>query len=132
MRTMGFRGILLQNESVAAALGSGLSGGCVVDLGSSSMNIGCVEDGWLVPDSRFVPLLLHDIVCGITHALDPVIRMILNYGGDDMTMFMMEEFRRAAFPYKEAKLSNIHDWFLIQHLKDSVSALGEVSSCCDS
>lgn len=52
MRSMGFRGILVQNESVSAALGSGLSGACVVDMGASSIKISCVEDGWLVPDTR--------------------------------------------------------------------------------
>lgn len=43
-----------------------------------------------------------------------------------MTMFMFEEFRRAAFPYKEATLSNVHDWYIIQSLKEQVAALGEV------
>lgn len=52
MHTLGFRAIMVQNESVAAALGSGLSTACVVDLGASSIRIGCVEDGWLMPDTR--------------------------------------------------------------------------------
>lgn len=54
--------------------------------------------------------------------------MLLNYGGDDMTMFMLEEFRRAAFPYRSATLSNLHDWYLIEKLKEMVAALGEVRS----
>lgn len=45
-----------------------------------------------------------------------------------MTMFMFEEFRRAAFPYRSATLSNLHDWYLIDRLKEMVSALGEVSA----
>lgn len=53
MRSMGFRAILVQNESVSAALGAGLSGACIVDMGASSIKISCIEDGWLMPDTRY-------------------------------------------------------------------------------
>jgi actin-related protein 8 len=41
-------------ESLCAAFGAGLSTACVVDIGAVKTSIACVDEGQVVPDTRYV------------------------------------------------------------------------------
>lgn len=44
-------------ESVCSTFGCGLSSACVVDVGDEKTSICCVEDGLLVPNTKYVTLI---------------------------------------------------------------------------
>ena len=93
---MGFAQACIQQESVCATFGAGLSSGCVVDMGSEKISISCVEEGLILPETRIQ----------------------LAYGGNDLSRFLAELFLRAKFPYRELDYrSSIADSMLIDELK---------------
>jgi len=99
---MGFAQACVQQESVGATFGAGLSSGCVVDLGSEKISISCVEEGLILPETRIQ----------------------LSYGGADLTYFLAELFLRAKFPYRELDYrTNIADAMLIDELKRKLITL---------
>ncbi|SNX87030.1 related to ARP8 - Actin-related protein [Melanopsichium pennsylvanicum] len=99
---MGFAQACVQQESVCATFGAGLSSGCVVDMGSEKISISCVEEGLILPETRIQ----------------------LSYGGRDLTHFLAELFIRAKFPYRELDYaSNIADAMLIDELKRKLITL---------
>lgn len=77
LKTMGFAGLILQCEAVAACYGAGVSSATVINLGAEMVSISCVDEGVLVPESR----------------------ILLNYGGNDVSRFLTELLRRAKMPY---------------------------------
>lgn len=99
---MGFAQACVQQESVCATFGAGLSSGCVVDLGAEKISISCVEEGLILPETR----------------------ILLSYGGADLTHFLAELFLRAKFPYRELDYRNsIADRMLIDELKRKLITL---------
>ncbi|GAC94803.1 actin-like protein [Pseudozyma hubeiensis SY62] len=93
---MGFAQACIQQESVCATFGAGLSSGCVVDMGSEKISISCVEEGLILPETRIQ----------------------LAYGGNDVANFLAELFLRSKFPYRELDYrSSIADSMLIDELK---------------
>ncbi|CDW99496.1 hypothetical protein [Sporisorium scitamineum] len=99
---MGFAQACIQQESVCATFGAGLSSGCVVDMGSEKISISCVEEGLILPETR----------------------VQLAYGGNDLTYFLAELFLRAKFPYRELDYrSSIADSMLIDELKRKLVTL---------
>ncbi len=99
---MGFAQACVQQESVCATFGAGLSSGCVVDLGAEKISISCVEEGLILPETR----------------------VQLSYGGADLTHFLAELFLRAKFPYRELDYrSNVADKMLIDELKRKLITL---------
>ncbi|SJX64672.1 related to ARP8-Actin-related protein [Sporisorium reilianum f. sp. reilianum] len=99
---MGFAQACIQQESVCATFGAGLSSGCVVDMGSEKISISCVEEGLILPETR----------------------LQLAYGGNDLTNFLAELFLRAKFPYRELDYrSSIADSLLIDKLKRKLVTL---------
>jgi len=52
LEDLGFKSVLMQQASVAAALGAGLSSACVVDAGAQKISVACVEDGVSLAGSR--------------------------------------------------------------------------------
>ncbi|KAJ1017807.1 hypothetical protein NDA16_005124 [Ustilago loliicola] len=99
---MGFAQACVQQESICATFGAGLSSGCVVDLGAEKISISCVEEGLILPETR----------------------ILLSYGGADLTCFLAELFLRAKFPYRELDYRNsIADRMLIDELKRKLVTL---------
>lgn len=76
---LGFRHQLILQESVAATFGAGISSACVVDVGSQTTKIACVDEGVCVSDSR----------------------LYLDIGGDDITATFRRMLSRISFPAKE-------------------------------
>ncbi|GAA5949539.1 hypothetical protein JCM21900_000256 [Sporobolomyces salmonicolor] len=103
LRTMGFKQLCLQQESVCATFGAGVSSACVVDIGSSLTKITCVEEGLVLPETR----------------------MVLDFGGDDITSFLFTLLMRNNFPYKEADLTKWYDWVVLEELKERSIVLSE-------
>ncbi|RKO91107.1 hypothetical protein BDK51DRAFT_16475, partial [Blyttiomyces helicus] len=102
---MGFRGLLLIQESVSASFGAGMSTTCVVDIGAQKTSIACVEDGLCVPDTR----------------------INLKYGGDDVTAFLRSLLVKNDFPYRELDVEGrVSDWLLTQELKEKFCTVNEV------
>ena len=54
LNDIGFGAIFLVQESVASAMGSGLTSACVVDIGHDKTSISCVEEGVCLRNTRYV------------------------------------------------------------------------------
>lgn len=52
--------------------------------------------------------------------------MVLDFGGDDITSFLLTLLLRINFPYKEADLTKWYDWVVIEDLKERLVVLSEV------
>ncbi|KAG0142268.1 hypothetical protein CROQUDRAFT_50536 [Cronartium quercuum f. sp. fusiforme G11] len=102
-RTVGFKQICLQQESLCACFGAGLGTACVIDIGATKISVSCVEEGWVLPDTR----------------------LQLAYGGDDITLVLSEMLRRQKFPYKDLNLNRTWDWQMMERLKEEMIVLSE-------
>ncbi|XP_053480700.1 actin-related protein 8 isoform X3 [Ictalurus furcatus] len=100
---MGFSAIIVHQESVCAAFGSGLSSACVVDVGDQKTSVCCVEDG-------------------VSHRNS---RLCLAYGGSDVTRCFFWLMQRAGFPYRECQLGKRLDCMLLQQLKETFCHLDQ-------
>ncbi|GAA6010789.1 hypothetical protein JCM10207_005843 [Rhodosporidiobolus poonsookiae] len=103
LRTLGFAQLALMQESVCATFGAGVGSACVVNIGARVSTVCCVEEGMVLPETR----------------------MILDFGGDDITSFLLTLLRRINFPYKDADLARYHDWSVIEELKERLVVLSE-------
>uniref|UniRef100_A0A3B1IEV2 Actin-related protein 8 n=1 Tax=Astyanax mexicanus TaxID=7994 RepID=A0A3B1IEV2_ASTMX len=95
--------IVVHQESVCAAFGSGLSSACVIDVGDQKTSVCCVEDG-------------------VSHRNS---RLCLAYGGSDVTLCFFWLMQRAGFPYRDCQLTNRVDCILLQQLKETFCHLDQ-------
>ncbi|KAI8446698.1 hypothetical protein BY996DRAFT_6422092 [Phakopsora pachyrhizi] len=102
-RGLGFKQICIQQESLCACFGAGLGTACVIDVGASKTSISCVEEGWVIPDSR----------------------LQLSIGGDDITVVLSGMLRKQNFPYKELDLNVTWEWQMMEQLKEDMLVLSE-------
>ncbi|TFK39862.1 nucleus protein [Crucibulum laeve] len=100
---MGFKQFCVQQESLAATYGAGISNACVVDIGATITSVACVDEGLVIPDTR----------------------MFLNIGGDDITEFLAVLLGRISFPYRELNLARSYDWNVMEDLKSRLCTLAE-------
>ncbi|KAI0272353.1 hypothetical protein BC834DRAFT_856390 [Gloeopeniophorella convolvens] len=100
---MGFKQLCVQQESLAATYGAGISGACVVDIGATTVSIACVDEGMVVPETR----------------------IFLNMGGDYITEFLYVLLDRICFPYKDIDLARSYDWDVMEDLKSRLCTLKE-------
>ncbi|SCV70520.1 BQ2448_1914 [Microbotryum intermedium] len=110
LHAIGFKQVILQQESICATFGVGISTACVVDIGSKVTTVTCVEEGLVSPESRYAP------------RIDQT-RTAL--AGDDITAFLYTLLVRLNFPYRDADLSRWHDWKVLDDLKERMVVLGE-------
>ncbi|KAL1918111.1 uncharacterized protein VTP21DRAFT_3377 [Calcarisporiella thermophila] len=103
LRYIGFQAVLIQQESVCATFGAGISAACVVDIGAQTTSVGCVEDGMCISASR----------------------VSLTYGGDDITQFFVNLLKKNQFPYGELQLSLPYGWKLAEELKERFCTINE-------
>ena len=97
-----FRAITILQESQAITFGSGVSSALVVNCGAQSISIACVDEGYLVPESRIK----------------------LEFGGDEVTRLFSRLLQSHEFPY-EFDLKKPSDWALLDELKERCSTLNE-------
>lgn len=103
LRSMKFRGVIVQQESTCATYGAGVSSAVVVDIGAQKTNITCIEDGVCHGDSR----------------------ISINLGGDDITKTFASFLLANKFPYGEIDLSTTFDWRLAEELKEKWCTMNE-------
>ncbi|KAF8555987.1 actin-like ATPase domain-containing protein [Imleria badia] len=101
--SLGFKQICVQQESLAATYGAGISNACVVDIGTVKTSVACVDEGLVISDSR----------------------MSLNMGGNDITEFLYVLLERINFPYRDINLARWHDWLVMEDLKSRLCTLAE-------
>ncbi|TFK51830.1 actin-related protein [Heliocybe sulcata] len=101
--SMGFKQLCVQQESLAAAYGSGISNACVVDIGAVTTSVACVDEGMVIPETR----------------------ISLNIGGNDVTEFLYVLLNRINFPYREINLMRWYDWEVLEDLKKRLCTLSE-------
>ncbi|KAG8718045.1 actin-like protein arp8 [Ceratobasidium sp. 394] len=100
---MGFAQVCVQQESLCAAFGAGLSTACVVDIGAVKTSIACVDEGQVVPDTR----------------------ISLDFGGDDITEYLYYLLEGISWPYRECELNRMYDWNIMTRLKKMICSLAE-------
>ncbi|CAH1760596.1 11694_t:CDS:10 [Entrophospora sp. SA101] len=93
------------HEAVCVSFGAGISCSCVVDIGSQTTTVSCVEDGMCINDSR----------------------LSLHYGGDDITTFFIKLLKKNKFPYQEMNLNCVYDWLLAEEIKEKFCTLDEAN-----
>ena len=103
LKSMQFKGVMIQQESVCACYGAGVSTACVVDIGAEVTKVSCVEDGICLPNSR----------------------AMLKYGGDDITRCFTSLINRTGFPYRDLDLTQTYDWRLMEELKEKWCTMNE-------
>ncbi|KAK4696827.1 actin-related protein 8, partial [Phenoliferia sp. Uapishka_3] len=103
LKWIGFKQLCLQQESICATFGAGLSTACVIDIGAKKTSITCIEEGLILPETR----------------------MVLDFAGDDITEFLHTLLIRTNFPYREADLTRWHDFTLLEELKERMVVLSE-------
>lgn len=97
-----FKAVTALQESQAITFGSGVSSGLVVNCGAQSISVACVDEGYLVPESRIK----------------------LPFGGDEVTRLFASLLKLHEFPY-EFNLQNPTDWSLLDELKERTCTLIE-------
>ncbi|KDN40929.1 hypothetical protein RSAG8_07797, partial [Rhizoctonia solani AG-8 WAC10335] len=100
---MGFSQLCIQQESLCAAFGAGLSTACIVDIGAAKTSIACVEEGQVVPDTRIT----------------------LDMGGDDITEYLYYLLKEINFPLKGYQLQEPPTWNIMTKLKKLMCSLSE-------
>ncbi|KAH7101507.1 actin-like ATPase domain-containing protein [Auriculariales sp. MPI-PUGE-AT-0066] len=102
--SMGFKQAVIMQESLAATYGAGLSTALVVDVGANATNIACVDEGFVVPDTR----------------------ISLDVGGDDITELLIRLLARSQVPWAQtADLARVDDFATAERLKIQLATLAE-------
>ncbi|KAH8832688.1 hypothetical protein DL96DRAFT_1583022 [Flagelloscypha sp. PMI_526] len=101
--TLGFKQLCVQQESMAATYGAGITSACVVNLGGSYSTVACVDEGLVVPESR----------------------LSLGMGGDDINQCLLALLSRVNFPYSDMDLANLYDWNILDDLKSKHCSLAD-------
>jgi len=100
-----FRCFIHCQESVCATFGTGVGSACVVDVGDQKTAVSCVEDG----------------------LSQSATRLVMQYGGSDITRCFHWLLARCCFPYRECRLNNRMDALFLQELKETYCHLEQVS-----
>lgn len=95
IRYVGFKRVAYIQESLSASFGAGTSSACIIDVGSQTTTVSCVDEGLVINDSRIK----------------------LNFGGDNITETFTKFLLQQHFPYKDINLNYSYDWQLAQTLK---------------
>jgi len=74
-----------------------------VDIGATTTSVSCVEEGWVLPDTRIQ----------------------LPIGGDDITTVLAGMLRGQNFPYKDLNLNCTWEWQMMEQLKEDMLVLSE-------
>ena len=97
-----FKAITLIQDSQAVSFGCGVSSGVIVDCGAQKISVACIEEGYLVPETKIkIPI-----------------------GGDEVTRLFAEFLKLNEFPH-EFDLKKSHDWELLDELKERTCTVNE-------
>ena len=113
---MKFKSLFIHTESVMATYAMAMSSACVVDIGSSKINVCCIEDGLLVPKS--------------------IVRK--HYGGDDLNEMLYRLINRSKalhyFPRYTLHPEYHYHQMLLDYIKENFTLtemdIGEAVKTC--
>lgn len=103
IKGMNFEAVSVHQESILSCFGAGITVGCVVDVGAEKTSVACVEDGMILPETR----------------------IILNFGGSDITRFfglLMTQragFVKSDFSNDLFSAKNLYGFSMFQRMKES-------------
>ena len=97
-----FKAVTVIQDSQAVTFGCGVSSAVVVDCGAQKISISCVEEGFLLPESR----------------------LKFSIGGDENTRLFAEFLRLHDFPH-EFDLKKPMDWEFLDELKERCCTVNE-------
>eukprot|EP00249_Psilotum_nudum_P014372 c24788_g1_i1 orf=403-2223(-) len=105
LKDLQFHSAVVHQESVSATFGNGVSSACIVNLGAQVSSVICVEDGVALPTTR----------------------MILPFGGDDITRCLLwVEQRLKSWPTVECNpLHNPMDMLMLTKVKEEHCCIKE-------
>lgn len=96
LKNLNFGKVAIMQEGIAGTFGSGISSGCVVDIGAQATRISCIDEGMILENSQ----------------------IDLDYGGDDITRLFITLLLQNQFPYREINLNDVNDLRLATELKE--------------
>jgi actin-related protein 8 len=109
LRNLNFKAIFIHTESVMSTFGAAMQSSCVVDIGSSKINVCCTDEGMIIEES-----LLRK-----------------NFGGDNITTLMymilsrksgnnsnLQSHAKINFPIDYFDLNNPYHFRIIEKLKE--------------
>ncbi|CAI2360586.1 unnamed protein product [Moneuplotes crassus] len=100
LKRLGLKSIFMYQESVLATFGTATNYACVVDIGAEKINIACVEDGTIIPET--------------------IVRK--NFGGDDLTNLLYDLLHRKKslhyFPKDILNKDYPYHWNLVNKFKE--------------
>ncbi|KAF2199247.1 actin-like ATPase domain-containing protein [Delitschia confertaspora ATCC 74209] len=105
IRDLGLGKVCLQQESLSATFGAGVSISCIVDIGAQKTSICCVDEGLCIEDSR----------------------INLKMGGEDVTETFVKMMISDHFPYADMNLKRRYDFLLAEDLKRRFCTMDEAS-----
>lgn len=97
-----FKAISLIQDSQAVSFGCGVSSAVILDCGAQKISVACIEEGYLVPETK----------------------VKLPIGGDDVTRFFAAFLKSNEFPH-EFDLKKPLDWELLDELKERACTVNE-------
>ena len=100
-REFGFGKVCFQQESLAASFGAGYPTCVIVDIGAQKTSICCVEEGMCIENSR----------------------VMLRYGGQDVTSTFLKMLLVDHFPYADIDLRRRHDFLVAEEIKEKFCTL---------
>lgn len=112
-------------ESLAATFAAGLPSACVVDMGAQKISISCIDEGLVIPESRYAAASSTASYCSDRLICLLSFSMLLNFGGDDLVTSFLSILKRISFPYSSADLSKSYDWELLQWLVEQCVVFNE-------
>lgn len=101
LRVLNFKGVFIHLESIMSSFGAALQSSCIIDIGSSKVNVVCVDEGLIIEES--------------------LIRK--NFGGDDITKLLYHMLTRKNsknyFPSHYFNPDNSYHFRIFEKLKEN-------------
>ena len=100
-REFGFGRVCFQQEGLSASFGAGYPTCVIVDIGAQKTSICCVDEGMCIDNSR----------------------VIMRYGGLDVTETFLKMLLVDHFPYSDIDLNRRHDFLVAEEIKQKFCTL---------
>ena len=114
---------------MCATFGAGVGSACVIDIGDQKTSVCCVDEGLANLASR-LHIMYNNMPSMWIDCIVIILRVLLDYGGCDVTRVFYQLMRSVGFPYQRCDVNNRLDAFLLQRLKESHCHLDMASAGC--
>lgn len=106
LRMMSCKALTILHESLCTTYGAGIPRACIVDMGAQRISIACVEDGSIQSQSR---------IC-------------LNYGGDDISAYLLQLLKASSFPLADCRITRQYHLAMLDDLKAQILTM-DITKC---